>query len=176
MRTVIYGAACSLDGFIAGPHDEVDWLHWSDEVAAISRSVWERVDTVLMGRKTYQVAVRNGVRAYPDVKNFVFSRTLAQADATEVTVVDIDPATFVRGLKNEPGSGICVMGGGVVAQSLLDAGLVDEIGVNVQPVILGDGIPLLARPTQRHHLSLKEHRVLDGGSVYLLYNVTRDDD
>ena len=171
MRTLLYGAACSLDGFIAGPNHEVDWLQWSDDVAAISKSVWSRVDTVLMGRKTYDVAVANGTRAYPGVTNYVFSQTLAPAAAPEVTVVADDAVAFVRALKEQPGTGICLLGGGELARSLLDADLIDELGVNIQPVILGSGIPLLPGASARHSLKLIESRPIAGDSVYILYRV-----
>jgi dihydrofolate reductase len=171
MRTLLYGAACSLDGFIAGPHDEVDWLQWSDDVAAISKSVWNRVDTVLMGRKTYDVAVRMGTRAYPGVTNYVFSRTLAPEAAPEVTVVSDDAAAYVRELKQQPGSDICLLGGGELARSLMDADLVDELGVNIQPVLLGSGIPLLPSAMRRHLLKRIESRRIAGDCVYILYRV-----
>jgi dihydrofolate reductase len=171
MRTLLYGAACSLDGFIAAPNDEVDWLQWSDDVAAISKTVWDRVDTVLMGRKTYDVAVRMGTRAYPGVNNYVFSRTLAPEAAPEVTVVADDAVAYVRKMKQQPGSGICLLGGGELARSLMDADLVDEVGVNIQPVLLGSGIPLLPASTRKHSLKRVESRRIAGDCVYILYRV-----
>jgi dihydrofolate reductase len=171
MRTLLYGAACSLDGFIAGPNDEVDWLKWSDDVAAISKSVWNRVDTVLMGRKTYNAAAALGTRAYPGVANYVFSRTLAPEAAPEVTIVAEDAVAFVRALKEQPGADICLLGGGELARSLLNADLIDEVGVNIQPVLLGSGIPLLPGATERHSLKLIESRRIAGDSVYILYRV-----
>jgi dihydrofolate reductase len=171
MRSLLYGAACSLDGFIAGPHDEVDWLQWSDDVAAISKSVFSRVDTVLMGRKTYHAAVANGMRAYPGVTNYVFSRTLAPEAVPEVTVVAEDAVAFVRKLKEQPGADICLVGGGELARSLMNANLVDELGVNIQPVLLGSGIPLLPSTNDRHSLKLIESRPIAGGCVYILYRV-----
>jgi dihydrofolate reductase len=171
MRTLLYGAACSLDGFIAGPNHEVDWLQWSDDVAAISKTVWDRIDTVLMGRKTYDVAVRMGTRAYPGVKNYVFSRILAPEAAPEVTVVADDAVAYVRKMKQQPGSGICLLGGGELARSLMDADLVDEVGVNIQPVLLGSGIPLLPAATRRHSLKRVESRRIAGDCVYILYRV-----
>ena len=175
MRSVIYGAACSLDGYIAGPNEEVDWLHWSDDVAQISNAVFSRIDTILMGRKTYEVAVRMGLRSYPGGVNYVFSRTLQQADAPEVTVVREDAVAFVRALKQAPGTDICVIGGGELARSLMNAGLLDEIGVNIQPVVLGSGIPLVPPGDARVALELTESRVLSGGCMYLLYRVRHGD-
>ncbi len=79
----------------------------------------------------------------------------------------------MRNLKAEPGGEICVMGGGLIAKELIAADLIDEIGVNVQPVILGGGVPLLPPGGRRVQLILKESRVLEGGCVYALYKVSR---
>ena len=174
MRCVIYGGACSLDGYIAGPRDEVDWLSWTEDVAAISNALWQRIDTVVMGRRTYEVAVRGGNRSYPGVANIVFSRTLSPPDWPEIEVVTEDAVSFMRRIKYEEGGDICVMGGGQLAGSLMAAGLIDEIGVNIQPIVLGRGIPLLRGLDRRISLELLEARVLTGGCVYALYRVVDD--
>jgi dihydrofolate reductase len=174
MRKVIYGAACSMDGFIAGPGEEMDWLHWSDDVASISQATFDAIDTLLMGRKTYAFAVRSGTRAYPGVKNVVFSRTLEPASYPEVEVVAEDAAAFVARLVGEPGRGVCVMGGGELARSLLAAGLIDEVGLNVHPVLLGEGIPMFPAGNDRIPLALEEARPIAGGCMLLRYRVERE--
>jgi dihydrofolate reductase len=172
MRNVLYGAACSLDGFIAGEHDEVDWLHWSDDVARISGEVWSATDTVLMGRRTYEVAVQNGMNAYPGVDNIVFSRTLTLSKAVpNLTIVRDDAAPFVADLKAREGRGICVMGGGRLARSLLAARLIDELGVNIHPILLGRGIPMFPAGDYRTRLTLTDSRPLKGGCFYARYQV-----
>ena len=172
MRKVLYGAACSLDGFIAGEHDEVGWLHWSDDAAKISDAVWRTSDAVLMGRRTYDVAVRNGVAAYPGVHNYVFARELElDRDIPNLTVVREDAAVFVRELKRQAGRDICVMGGGQLARSLLAAGLIDEIGLNIQPILLGRGIPMFPAGFRGASLELIESMQLQGGCYYLRYRV-----
>jgi dihydrofolate reductase len=172
MRSVLYGAACSLDGFIAGDNDEVEWLHWSDDVARISGEVWSTTDTVLMGRRTYEIAVQNGMDAYPGVQNIVFSRTLALSKPIpDLTIVRDDAAGFVRDLKEQEGRGICVMGGGRLAGSLLAAGLIDEVGVNIHPVLLGTGIPLFPAGDYRAHLTLTDSRPIKRGCFYARYRV-----
>ena len=172
-RKVVYGAAVSLDGYIAGPNGEVDWLNWSDDVAAISQATFEHADTVLMGRKTYEAGVRAGMREFPGQRNVVFSTTLDAAEYPEVEIVREGAAGFVRELKAAPGGDIILMGGGELARTLLAAGLVDEVGVNVQPIILGSGIPLLPELGTRVALELIESRVLSGGCVYCMYAVVR---
>lgn len=79
MRRVIFGGATSLDNFLARPDGSVDWLMWSREAAAVTNAFWTTIDTVLMGRKTYEVAVGMGQDAgSPGMKTFVFSRTLTK--------------------------------------------------------------------------------------------------
>lgn len=168
---MIYGAACSLDGFIAGPNDEVDWLRWSDDVARITGEVLAAVDTVLMGRRTYEAAVRMGARSYPGAENIVFSRTLDPRAFPEVTVVAEDARAYVARLNEQPGRGICVLGGGQLAGALFSAGLIHQVGLNIHPVLLGRGIPMFAAIERQVELALTEARELTGGCVYLLYHV-----
>lgn len=171
MRLVTFGVANSLDNFIAREDGAVDWLVWDDEVAAISREFWKTIDTVLMGRKTYEVAAASGSGAYPGVKNYVFSRTLKQPRSKKVEVISQDAVEFVRKLKSEPGKGICIIGGGDLARSLLQARLIDQIGLNIQPVLLGSGTPLFYEMQQQIDLGLLESQVLKNGGVYVLYRV-----
>lgn len=173
MRKLTYGAACSLDGYIAREDGSVDWLQWSPDVARLTATYWAGVDTVLMGRKTYEVARAAGTGAYPGVTNYVFSRILAADPELNVSLVREDAAEFVRRLKTEPGRGICLMGGGELAHTLLEAGLVDEVGVNIQPIILGAGVPFLHRLPRATDLELLELEQIAGGCVYILYRVRR---
>jgi dihydrofolate reductase len=172
MRTVTFGAACSLDGFIARPDHAVDWLRWSKDVGDITSRFWKTIDTVLMGRKTYEVAERSGGGAYPGVKNYVFSRTLKKIDNPEIELVNDDAAGFVAALKKAKGKGICVMGGGVLASALFGAGLIDEVGLNIHPVILGAGIPMFPRIQKQIDLEMIRSQPLTGGCLYALYRIT----
>lgn len=171
MRTVTFGAACSLDGFLARPDHGVDWLRWSKDVSEITNRFWKTIDTVVMGRKTYAAAARMGSGAYPGVKNYVFSRTLKQIEHRDVEVVADDAGTIVAKLKKKKGKGICVMGGGELASALFDACLIDEVGLNIHPVVLGEGIPMFPRARRPIALDIVEHRPLQGGCVYVLYRV-----
>jgi len=173
MRRVTFGCASSLDNFIARKHHEVDWLLWSDEVAALVSEYWQSFDTVLMGRKTYDVALKSGTPAYPGVKNYVFSRTLKESPDKRVKLVSENAVEFLRQLKKKKGKGIYIMGGGELGRSFLEADLIDEIGVNIHPVLLGSGIPLFYKMKRQIDLELKECRMLPQGCVYLLYNVKR---
>ena len=174
MRKVIYGAACSFDGFIASADGTVDWLHFSKDVQDFMANFWPTIDTIVMGRGTWDVSAGQSdadAPAMPGIQTYVFSRTLERIERPGVTLLREDAAPFVARLKEQPGKDICVMGGGVLGTSLLEAGLVDEVGVNMHPIILGAGIPLLRRTKQRVPLELKETRPIDGGCVLLHYRV-----
>lgn len=174
MRTVTYGAACSLDGFITARDGGMDWLHFSRDVQDVMGAYWSTVDTVLMGRKTYEVAAAQGggARGMPGVSTYVFSRTMPEAPPGAELVAG-GAGDFVDGLKRRPGKGICVMGGGELAQTLFEAGVIDEVGVNVHPVLLGAGVPLFRDPGRRVELELIESRVIAGGCVLSTYRVKR---
>ena len=184
MRTVTYGGAVSLDGFLAGVDGAIDWLHFSKDVQDVMSKFWKDVDTILMGRKTYDFAVSSGREAStgkkrtkdkprnePAVRTYVFSRTLQSIDEPGVELVKEDAVEFVRGLKRRPGKEICLMGGGELAQSLLAAGLVDRIGLNIHPILLGSGIPTFRDPGHRVKLMIEECRPLEGGCVLVNYTV-----
>jgi dihydrofolate reductase len=173
MRTVTFGCANSLDNFIARADHSVDWLRWSPEVARIVGAFWKSIDTVVMGRKTYEVALQSGTPAYPGVKNYVFSRTLVPHPNHPVEIVADDPVAFVSRLKRRRGKGICVMGGGQLGHTLLAGGVVDEIGVNIHPVLLGGGVPLFHSLPHQIDLELLLARRLKNGCIYLLYRVKR---
>ena len=111
-------------------------------------------------------------RSEPTMRTFVFSRTLREIDDPGVQVVTSDAVEFVRRLKQEPGKDICLMGGGELAQSLLAAGLVDKIGLNIHPILLGSGIPTFRDFGHRIKLTLTECRTLEGGCILANYNVS----
>lgn len=172
MRKVIFGGAISLDNFIARKDGAFDWLVRSKEVNQIMKDMWSTIDTMVMGRKTYEVAQRmGGVGDYPGVITYVFSRTIKQPNSKKTTFIADDAADFVRRLKEEEGKDILVMGGGLLAQSLFEADLIDELGFNIQPVLLGSGIPLFHEMSRQIDLKLKECRQLSKGCVYVTYKV-----
>lgn len=188
MRTVTYGGAVSLDGFLAGPDGALDWLHFSPDVQQIMADYWKTIDTILMGRRTYaqaaaarpakrakpaKAATRTKKTPAPAIQTYVFSRTLTTVDDAGVQLVSSDPGDFVRGLKAQPGKDICLMGGGELAQSLLAAGVVDKVGLNIHPVLLGSGVPVFRDPGHRVALHLTECRMIDGGCILATYDVRR---
>jgi dihydrofolate reductase len=172
VRKLTFGGANSLDNYLARPDHAVDWLLWGDEAAAVTAAFWKTIDTVLMGRKTYEVAARSGQGGgYSGVKNYVFSRTLQEDPGGGVTVVRADAADFVRHLKQQDGKDICLMGGGELARALFEARLIDEVGFNIHPVLLGSGIPLFHPMSRQTDLELRECRRFKNGCVYVTYKV-----
>jgi dihydrofolate reductase len=175
MRKVVFGGANSLDNYLARKDHSTDWLRWGSEAAAVTAAYWKTFDTVLMGRKTYEVALRysNGNAPYPDKQTIVFSQTCTDDAGGTVTIVSTDAVAFVRQLKRKRGKDICLMGGGELAHSFLEAGLIDEIGFNIQPVLLGSGIPLFHDMTRQIDLKLLECRPFKNGCVLVKYRVKR---
>ncbi len=173
MRKVTFGGANSLDNYLARADHSVDWLLWSEEVAGVMADFWKTIDTVLMGRKTYEVALRSGQGggSYPGITTYVFSQTLKQGPDGSATIISEDAAEFVRELKKQDGKDICLMGGGELAKSLFEAGLIDEIGFNIHPVLLGSGIPLFHPMSRQIDLELLACKTFKSGCVLVTYRV-----
>jgi dihydrofolate reductase len=174
MRKVTFGGANSLDNYFARKDDAVDWLRWGPEAAAVMKDFWKKIDTVVMGRKTYEVALRmgGGSGAYPGVTNYVFSRTLKPAKKVKgLEFIAEDAAEFVRRLKAQEGKDICVMGGGDFAKTLFEANLIDEIGFNIHPVLLGSGIPVFYEMKRQIDLELLTCKAFKNGCVAVTYRV-----
>jgi dihydrofolate reductase len=182
MRAITYGGAVSLDGYLAGADGSLDWLHFSEDVQQVMKDYFRDVDTILMGRKTYEVSAaqtkpagKKGSKAAQSkelaMRTYVFSRTLKAINESNVEVVTGDAVEFVRVLKRLPGKNICLMGGGELAQSLLAADLVDLIGLNIHPILLGSGIPTFREFNRLLKLTLKECRQIEGGCILATYQV-----
>jgi dihydrofolate reductase len=174
MRKVTFGGASSLDCYFARKDDAVDWLMWSSEAAGLMKAYWKTIDTIVMGRKTYEVALKmdqGKENLYGGIKSYVFSRTLKPQKDGPLEIVAGDAVEFVRKLKQGKGKDICVMGGGDLARSLFEANLIDEIGFNIHPVLLGSGIPLFHEMKRQIDLELLDCKRFKNGCVYVLYRV-----
>lgn len=167
MRRIRYSVATSLDGFIAGPKGQFDWIIM--DPAFDFEAYYRQFDTVLMGRKSFEVA---GSSAWGHgMTTIVVSRKLRQKDYPGVTIVGKDVKETLTALRNEPGKDIWLFGGGELFKSLLDRGLVDTVEVGLIPVLLGDGIPLLPQPFRQAKLKLTSHKVYKSGTVGLEYEI-----
>jgi dihydrofolate reductase len=171
MRRVRYNIAASLDGYIAGPGGEFDWI--PDDPTVDFAELFSRVDTVLLGRRSYEGLAQSGTPPWMlQVRVYVFSRTLRPHEHRDVTIVSEDAGALVAGLRAEAGAGeIWLFGGGELFRTLLDVGQVDTVEVTVVPVLLGGGVPLLAPGGSRANLELLETRRYPSGMVALSYRV-----
>lgn len=173
MRLVRYGGAMSLDGYIAGPNGQYDWIVMDPDIDFAG--IMSEFDTFLIGRKTFEAMARMGSDAppTPGIQNIVFSRTLKAADYPHI-VLESDAERVVAELRAKPGKDIALFGGGELFRSLLAAGLVDRVEMSLIPVLLGGGIPLLPSPAVRAKLKLRKHRVYEKtGTIGVEYDILR---
>ena len=173
MRRLRYQVATSLDGYIAGPNGEFDWIVMDPDIDFAALGA--QFDTAVMGRKTFLTTVQQGGSgAMPGLDVVVYSRTLSPADYPAVSIVSSDPVESVRSLKARPGRDIWLFGGGELFRTLLGAGLVDTVEPAVVPVLLGGGIPMLPVLSSRTKLTLSKHHLYPkSGIVALEYSISR---
>ena len=170
MRQVRYSVAASLDGFIAGPNGEFDWIIMDPEIDF--PAMYAGVSGIVMGRRSYQVSLAfSGPESPPPLPTYVYSRTLPEGERDGVTIAN-DAVPHVRALKQVDGKPLWLWGGGELFRELAAAGLVDAVEVAVIPVLLGEGVPLLAGPMRRLPLKLRAHRLYKAsGIMFLEYDV-----
>jgi dihydrofolate reductase len=171
MRRLRYNVAASLDGYIADANGGFDWIPHDPTVDFAG--LFERVDTILMGRRTFEpVQAQGGSPWKAGTRVYVVSRTLSPESAPGVTVARENPIALASSLRNEPGSGeIWLFGGGQLFATLLGGHQVDSVEVTVVPVLLGGGVPLLSSGVDRTKLALTRSHVYPTGMVMLHYSV-----
>jgi dihydrofolate reductase len=170
MRRLRYSVAASLDGYIAGPNGEFDWIVVDPEIDFAA--MYAGCSGLVMGRKSYEVFVATGGAPGGPMPTYVYSRTAPEGERDGVTFAR-DADAHVRRLKTiEDPRPLWLWGGGELFGQLAGAGLVDGVEVAVIPVLLGGGIPLLPPPGPRLRLRLQSHRVYgETGTVILSYDV-----
>jgi dihydrofolate reductase len=170
MRELRYSVAASLDGYIAGPHGEYDWIVMDPEIDF--EAMYAGFGGIVMGRRSYDVFAAEGAPPGPALPTYVYSRTLPEGARDNITFVR-DAVPHVKRLKQEDGKPLWLWGGGELFRQLASAKLVDGVEVAVIPVLLGGGIPLLPTPGPRLTLKLRRHRLYAGtGTMFLEYDVT----
>lgn len=192
MRELIYYIAATLDGFIAHEDGSLDGFPWNDDyVADLSASFPETIpahlrgdegsradnkwfDAVLMGRKTYEVGLAEGVtNPYPSLDQYVFSRTMKDSPDEHVQLVTENSVNVVRALKQQEGKAIWLCGGGSLATTLWAADLIDKLIVKLNPVLFGSGIPLFSGDGKPTALELTDSKRYSSGHMLLHYRVRR---
>jgi len=172
-RRVRYAMAMSLDGFIAGPGGEFDWIIQDPQIDFKAKC--SQFDTIVMGRRTFDVVrgARGDISLF-GMQVFVFSRTLRQEDHAGVAIVD-NPEKLMAELRSKPGKDVWLFGGGSLFRSFAELGLVDTVEVAVIPVLLGAGVPLLPSPAKRIALELTGHTLYTKtGTMSLEYVVQNE--
>jgi dihydrofolate reductase len=170
MRRLRYNVAMSLDGFIAGPDGDYDWI--VEDPTIDFAALFSEFDTVLMGRKTFVAALEHHPDGtMPGMDVIVVSTTIRPEDYPNVRVVNEDVAGVVATLKEADGRDIWLFGGGALCRTLLDAGLVDRIEIALMPVMIGDGVPVVPPGPRSPLLQLASCRPLPSGIVLLTYSI-----
>ena len=178
VRPVVLFIATSADGFIARENGAIDWLPAGDGNDYGYKAFIKTVDTVLMGRKTYEQVLTFGTFPYPDKRCYVFSRNRRKSTDRGKTpppdrFVSADPVAFVKRLRRRKGSSIWLVGGARLIQPLHEAGLIDEYIISICPIVIGSGIPLFLRTKTERPLRLTRHRIYRTGLVQLTYAKSR---
>ncbi len=185
MRKVILLMHVSLDGFVAGPNGEMDWIQFDDELVDDVAELTASADTALFGRVTYQMmagywptAAESPTASKHDIEHahwvnhapkIVFSRTLATVEWENSHIVRDNFAEEIGKRKGQPGKNLLMIGSASTAHTFMQLGLIDEYRLNVNPVVLGGGLPLFADLTQRLDLKLLHTKTYTPGVVGLHY-------
>lgn len=175
MRKIIAYLATSADGFIARPDGDVTWLDRPRPADDYGMPAFLRsVDTIVMGRVTWDVGQKLGGTVVEGKRNIVLSRSLPFHAIPGATVENIEPSELAARLRSEKGRNVWLMGGADVFGSFLSAGALDEIIIHVVPVLIGIGIPLLDPVARQTELKLKSTRKFADGVVRLHYEINRE--
>jgi dihydrofolate reductase len=171
MRRLRYNVAMSLDGYIADSQERFDWIPNDDAVDFAA--LFARVDTYILGRRTYETVLANGAPPWESgTRVYVVSRTLPAGHHDGVTVVPDDPIELATSLRHEAGDGeIWLFGGGQLFAALLAAKQVDSVELTVVPVLLGSGVPVVTALPDRAALELTSTHTYPSGMVALHYSV-----
>jgi dihydrofolate reductase len=189
MRKVVLLEHMSLDGFVAGPNGEMDWIKIDDEMFDDVDKITADADTALYGRVTYQMmesywptaAEQPGATKH-DIEHgnwvnaatkIVFSKTLKETTWNNTRIIDKNIEEEINKLKHQAGKNLLMIGSPGIAQTFMQLGLIDEYWINLNPIILGNGISLFKNSKDRSDLTLAETKIYNSGTVKLLYQTKR---
>lgn len=175
MRKIIYYVAISIDGFIAGPDDDISGFVHQKELVDKYLNDLKGFDTVIMGRRTYEIGYRFGLEpgqpAYPHMRHYLFSKSLNFKNASDnVKVCDLD-INVVKNIKAEVGTDIYLCGGGQFAGWLLNHQLIDRLKIKLNPMLLGKGIPLFSGVNRHYALKLIHDETFPEGFFVKTYDI-----
>lgn len=171
-RKVILGVGISLDGYIARPNGDVDFLFMPKDYSMAP--FFATVDTAIMGRKTLDAALRmGGSFGGSEMASYVFSHSKPADELNGVVFTGQSPAALIRKLRKRSGKNIWLMGGGELARSFFQADLIDELYLGVVPVVLGEGIPLFPSGFPQRNFTLVENKTYSRGLISLKYERAR---
>lgn len=173
-RKIIVHIATSADGYIARPDGDFSWLDRRPVKGDYGLAkFYKRVDTVIMGRKTYDAGVQLGQKGYPGKKNYVFSRRPAKSDVPHVEYVNGEIDAFAKQLRRTKGKHIWLVGGAEIIGAFLDKQQIDEFVIHVVPIFIGAGIPMIAPAHRNIALRLLKVRRYSDGVVRLHYRLPK---
>ena len=170
MRKLKYYVACSVDGFIARKDGSFNDFVMEGEVVNDYIESFKLFDIVLMGRKTYEVGLKEGkTNPYPMMKSYVFSRSIKAIPDENVELVSENGIELIRRLKNESGKDIYLCGGANLATMLFEENLIDEIILKINPFVMGSGIPLFGEVIKPTALELIDSKIYESGVLLVSY-------
>jgi dihydrofolate reductase len=174
MRKVILALALSLDGYIARPNGDIDFLIHPEDYSM--GPFFATVDPAIMGRKTLEAGLRmtGGKLPKTSMKMYVMSRTELPGERDGVIYANESPAALAAQIRKQPGKNIWLMGGGELAREFLRDDLVDEMYLAIVPVLLGEGIPLFPAGFPQREFTLTENKTYSQGLIAVKYERTRD--
>ncbi|MBS1605963.1 MAG: dihydrofolate reductase [Bacteroidetes bacterium] len=186
MRAVNVFNFITLNGFYKGIDGDISWHRHGEEENKFSDENSQRGSTLLFGRITYELMAsfwptEMGKQRAPvtadgmnKAEKLVFSRTLKKAEWQNTRLINDDLVGTVRRLKSEPGNPITILGSGSIVTQLAEAGLIDTYGFMIDPVALGDGVPVFKGITQKLQLKLTSSRVFNSGVINVTYEVEKN--
>ena len=190
MRKLIFFMHSSIDGFVAGFNGEMDWIKVDDAIFDFVSTMTDQADTALYGRVTYEMMQSYWPTAgeqpnaskhdkehsawYNKVSKVVLSKTISEKGLDNTMVIGDQLADIINKIKKQDGKNILIFGSPTASYSLLSQGLIDEFWLFVNPVLLGQGIPLYKGVTPTTKLNLKESKIFSCGVIALHYETKRN--